>query len=89
MLTLFRRHSRSIIIKLIYVALILSFLVWGIGSYNSKKNLIAVTVNGQSITFDEYRKAMDNLTNYYRETLKDKFNEDILVKLNLKKKALD
>lgn len=89
MLTLLRRHSRSMIIKLIYVALILSFLVWGIGSYNSKKNLIAATVNGQSITFDEYRKTLDNLTNYYKETLKDNFNEDILVKLNLKKKALD
>lgn len=89
MLTLLRRHSRSIIIKLIYVALILSFLVWGIGSYKSKKDLIAVNVNGQPITFDEYRRALDNLTNYYRETLKDKFNEDVLVKLNLRKRALD
>ncbi len=31
MLGLMRRHSRSIIIKLVYVGLILSFLIWGVG----------------------------------------------------------
>ncbi len=89
MLSLMRRHSRSIVIKLIYVGLILSFLVWGIGSYNSRDDFIAVTVNGEGILMNDYRDSFENLVNYYRQTLKDNFNEEMIVALKLKKQALD
>lgn len=89
MLGLMRRHSRSIIIKLLYVALILSFVVWGFSSYQGKDDLIAVRVNSEDILFQDYQRTYDNLVNYYKENLKDAFNDELILKLNLKKQALD
>ena len=89
MLGLMRRHSRSLFIKLIYVGLILSFVIWGIGSYSSRDNLIAVKVNGEGITIQAYQRSFDDLVNYYKETLKDNFNDDMIVAMNLKKVAME
>lgn len=89
MLGLMRRHSRSLFIKLIYVGLILSFVIWGIGSYSSRDNLIAVKVNGEGITIQAYQRSFDDLVNYYKETLKDNFNDEMIVAMNLKKMAID
>ena len=89
MLGLMRRHSRSLFIKLIYVGLILSFVIWGIGSYSSRDNLIAVKVNGEGITIQAYQRSFDDLVNYYKETLKDNFNDDMIAAMNLKKMAMD
>ncbi|MDT8317336.1 MAG: SurA N-terminal domain-containing protein [bacterium] len=89
MLGLMRRHSRSLFIKLIYVGLILSFVIWGIGSYSSRDNLIAVKVNGEGISIQAYQRSFDDLINYYKETLKDNFNDEMIVAMNLKKLAMD
>lgn len=89
MLGLMRRHSRSLFIKLIYVGLILSFVIWGIGSYSSRDNLIALKVNGEGISIQAYQRSFDDLVGYYKETLKDNFNDDMIVALNLKKMAMD
>lgn len=89
MLGLMRRHSRSLFIKLIYVGLILSFVIWGVGSYSSRDNLIAVKVNGEGITIQAYQRSFDDLVNYYKETLKDNFNDDMIAAMNLKKMAMD
>ena len=89
MLGLMRRHSRSLFIKLIYVGLILSFVIWGIGSYSSRDNLIAVKVNGEGITIQAYQRSFDDLINYYKETLKDNFNDEMIASMNLKKLAMD
>ena len=89
MLGLMRRHSRSLFIKLIYVGLILSFVIWGIGSYSSRDNLIAVKVNGEGITIQAYQRSFADLVDYYKETLKDNFNDDMIVAMNLKKVAMD
>ncbi len=89
MLGLMRRHSRSLFIKLIYVGLILSFVIWGIGSYSSRDNLIAVKVNGEGISRQAYQRSYDDLVNYYKETLKDNYNDEILAAMNLRKVALD
>ncbi len=89
MLGLMRRHSRSIVIKLVYVGLILSFVIWGFGSYEGRQRLVAVDVNGESISFQEYQRAYENLLNIYKEQMGDRFNEEMIVQLNLKKQALD
>lgn len=89
MLGLMRRHSRSLFIKLIYVGLILSFVIWGIGSYSSRDNLIAVKVNGEGITIQAYQRSFEDLVNYYKETLKDSFTDDMIVAMNVKKQAME
>jgi peptidyl-prolyl cis-trans isomerase D len=74
---------------LIYVGLILSFVIWGIGSYSSRDNLIAVKVNGEGISIQAYQRSFDDLVGYYKETLKDNFNDDMIVAMNLKKVAME
>jgi len=89
MLGLMRRHSRSIFIKLIYVGLILSFVIWGIGTYQSRDNFIAARVDGEEISMSEYQRAFDNMVRYYKENLKENFKDEMIVALNLKKQAMD
>jgi len=89
MLGLMRRHSRSIFIKLIYVGLILSFVIWGIGSYQSRDTFIAARIDGEEISMSEYQRAFDNMVKYYKENMKDNFKEEMIVALNLKKQAMD
>ena len=89
MLGLMRRHSRSIVIKLLYIGLILSFLIWGFSSYQGSNDRVAVSINGEDIAYQDYLKAYDNTVNYYKEMLKDAYNEELLLKLNLKKQVLD
>lgn len=89
MLGLMRRHSRSIIVKLLYVGLMLSFVLWGFSSYQGSKDRVAVSVNGEDIDYQDYLRAYENTVNYYKEMLKDAFNDELILKLNLKKQALD
>ncbi|MDH3973372.1 MAG: SurA N-terminal domain-containing protein [Deltaproteobacteria bacterium] len=89
MLGLMRRHSRSIFIKLIYVGLILSFVVWGIGTYQSRDSFIAARVDGEEISMSEYQRTFDNMLNSLKENMKENFKEEMIEAFNLKKQAMD
>lgn len=89
MLGLMRRHSRSIFIKLIYVGLILSFVIWGIGTYQSRDSFIAARVDGEEISMSEFQRAFDNMVRYYKDNLKENFKDEMIVSLNLKRQAMD
>lgn len=89
MLGLMRRHSRSILVKLLYIGLILSFVVWGFSSFENRQALVGVTVNGNEISFQDIENRFENLVDYYKENFKDAFNDELVVTLNLKKQALD
>ncbi len=76
---------------ILFVVVILSFIFWGIGPKSGmmEDREILAEVGPYKITALEYWRAYDNISNFYRELYKDKFDEDMRKKLNLKENVLN
>jgi peptidyl-prolyl cis-trans isomerase D len=69
---------------------ILSFLFWGVGDVDkTSSGGIVAEVGKQKITQEEYYRAYDNAFKFYRNLYKEKFDEEMQKKLNLKDSVLD
>lgn len=65
MLETFREHSKGWMAKLILALITVPFALWGIDSYlqGAGSNVAVATVNGKSITVQEYGNAMQDMRN--------------------------
>lgn len=88
MLKVLRKRKRSWIIFLILGAIIMVFVLWGVGNFKVDKASIAASVNGKPITAIAYARAYQKQINYYRSILKDQFNDELLEKMNLKQNTI-
>ena len=88
MLKVLRKRKRSWIIFLILGAIILVFVLWGVGNFKVDKASIAASVNGKPITATAYVRAYQQQINYYRNILKDQFNDEFLERMNLKQNTI-
>jgi hypothetical protein len=88
MLKMMRTNAKYFYI--LFVVVILSFIFWGIGPKGGTDDRdILAEVGPYKITAQEYWRAYDNMSNFYRELYKDKFDEDMRKKLNLKEGVLN
>jgi parvulin-like peptidyl-prolyl isomerase len=88
MLKMMRTNAKYFYI--LFVVVILSFIFWGIGpKYGAEDRDILAEVGPYKITAQEYWRAYDNTFKFYREIYKDKFDEDMQKKLNLKENVLN
>lgn len=78
------------VLKIIMGVIALTFVItmgwWGI---KQPKENVVVTVNGHNIMVPDYRKAYNRAVEYYREVYKDKFDSDMLDKMNVKDKVIE
>src|SRR3989338_8401814 len=88
MLKVLRKKKRSWIIFLILGAIIMVFVLWGVGNFKVDKASIAASVNGKPITATAYVRAYQQQINYYRNILKDQFNDEFLERMNLKQNTI-
>jgi peptidyl-prolyl cis-trans isomerase D len=96
MLDLMRKKKNSIIIKIVFVVIVLSFigtmfLVWGEGrsGMGGGKNGYAAKVDGSRISLDEYQNAYQRMRNMYQQIYGQSLSADMEKMLGLKKVALD
>ncbi len=89
MLRMMREHATSWFIKIILGAIVIVFVLWGVGNYGAQRESRVALVNGQPITVDEYRGAYNNLMERYRQLYGENFNNDMIKMLNLEQQALD
>jgi len=88
MLKMMRKHAKYFYI--LFFIVILSFLFWGIGTVDKTGGRGALAEVGKyKITVEDYWKNYDNVYRFYREIYRDKFDEEMEKKLNLKEKVLD
>ncbi len=88
MLKMMRTNAKYFYI--LFVVVILSFVFWGIGPrYGNEDRSVLAEVGSYKISAQEYWRAYDNISNFYRELYKDKFDEDMRKKLNLKENVLN
>ena len=89
MLSLMRKHAGSWLIKVILGAIVVVFVLWGVGSWTSQRSGRVATVNGDTITIDEYRITYKRLVEQVRQSFGNNANEELIKSLQLEQKALD
>ena len=96
MLSIMRKQKESIIIKIVFVVIVLSFvgtifLVWGKGSdgMGGGKGGFAAKVNGTRISFEDYQSAYQRIRNMYQQIYGQSIPAEMEKMLGLKKVALD
>jgi len=88
MLKMMRHHAKYFYV--LFFIVILSFIFWGVGTVDkTSSGGIVAEVGKYKITQDEYYRAFDNAFKFYRDLYKEKFDEEMQKKLNLKDKILD
>ncbi len=95
MLDIMRKQKESIIIKIVFIIIVLSFigtifLVWGKGSdgVGGSKGY-AAKVNGTKITLEEYQNAYQRIRSMYQQIYGQSIPAEMEKMLGLKKVALD
>lgn len=87
MLKAMREHAKFFYV--LFFIIILSFIFWGVGTVDKSTGVSVAEVGKQKITVEEYWTAYDRAREFYRNLLKDKFNQETEKQLNLKQKVLD
>jgi len=92
MLDFIRKKKESVIVKVVFVVIILSFIgtVFLVSDkVGSGSSDYAAKVNGKKISFDEYRNAYENIRNNYMQLYGQTMPAELEKMLGLKKVALD
>jgi len=95
MLSIMRKKKNSIIIKIVFVIIVLSFvgtifLVWGVGSDGAGGGKgYAAKVNGTLISLEDYQNAYERTRNMYQQIYGQSIPAEMEKMLGLKKVALD
>ena len=88
MLDYLRKRASSWLVTLIIGAIIVVFVLWGIGTFRSPQFQKVAVVNGTPIYVPQYYKAYQHLWRSYQERFGSDFNEDTAKALNLREQAL-
>lgn len=89
MLSLMRKHATSWLIKIILGAIVVVFVLWGVGSWTSQRSGRVATVNGETITIEEYRVTYKRLIEQVRQSFGNNLNDELIKTLQLDKQALN
>lgn len=87
MLKAMRKHARFFYV--LFFIVILSFIFWGVGTIDNSTNVAVAEVEKEKISLEEYWQAYDRVRDFYRETMKEGFTDEVEKRLNLKQKVLD
>ena len=88
MLQTMRHHAKYFYV--LFFIVILSFIFWGVGAVDKTgKGSIVAEVDRLKISGEEYWRAYDRTFGFYKEIYKEKFDEEMQKKLNLKEAVLN
>ena len=89
MLSLMRKHAGSWIIKTLLGAVILAFIPFGYGIYRDRSDIEVASINGESITMEEYQQAYSNIMAQMRQRFGNSLNDEMIQMLQVKRQAID
>ncbi|HSB31944.1 MAG TPA: SurA N-terminal domain-containing protein [Candidatus Sulfobium mesophilum] len=88
MLKAMRHHAKYFYV--LFFIVILSFIFWGVGTVDkSDGSRVVAEVGKYKITGEEYWRTYDRMFNFYRDMYKEKFDQEMQKKLNLKEGVLN
>ena len=86
MLQAMRKHAKYFYV--LFFIIIITFVFWGVGTVDQNGGVeVVAEVGKHKITVEEYWKAYDSTSRFYKEVYKDAFNEKM--QKDLKEKVLD
>ncbi len=93
MLEVFRSRRNSYFVIIIFAVIIVGFVFFGVAPSSKKADdgasQVVAIVNGSEITSGEYSNVYKRQLDYYKDIFKDRWDEDTLVRLNLREKVLE
>lgn len=94
MLGIMRQYKQSIVIKIVFGIIVLSFigtifLVWGKGDKGLTPSSYAVKIDGAKITYEEFQRSYYRLRDIYAQIYGQSLTPEIEKQMGLKKMALD
>ena len=88
MLKMMRHHAKYFYV--LFFIVILSFIFWGVGTVDKSSTAeIVAEVGKYRISAQEYARVYEGMLKFYRDLYKDKFDDEMQKKLNIKEKAID
>ena len=90
MLDFMRSRAKSTWIKGLFLVIALVFVFVGVGSFGDDPQVqILATIDGETITSQEFERAYRNVESNYREIYKERFSPELMQSLNLRQETLD
>jgi peptidyl-prolyl cis-trans isomerase D len=90
MLSLMRKHAGSWLIKVLLGGIAITFIFWGGYQATSRRSGRVASVNGETITAEEYRLAYKRLIEQVQQRFgNNNLNEEMIKSLQLPKQAID
>lgn len=94
MLGIMRKYKQSILIKIVFVVIVLSFigtmfLVWGKGDTNSGPSGFAAKVNGTTISLEEFQNSYYRTRGVYEQIYGRSLSPELEKQMGLKKLTID
>jgi peptidyl-prolyl cis-trans isomerase D len=88
MLQAFRRHAQSPLIQGIVVVIAIVFIFWGFGANLMSNQRSAITVNDESISFEEYQRAYERLHEELAARFGGNLSKEMADSLHLKEQVI-
>jgi peptidyl-prolyl cis-trans isomerase D len=89
MLRSLRENAGSLIIKLLLGAIVVVFVLWGVGTNQADKARRVAMVNGQPVTVEEFGEAYNGMLEELRRSLGSSLNDETLKLLRVREQALN
>ncbi|MGM0451816.1 MAG: SurA N-terminal domain-containing protein [Thermodesulfobacteriota bacterium] len=89
MLESMRKSAGSWMIKVLLMLIVVAFIFMGAGSYLANKSNEVATVNGESISVNQYQRTYQNITANLRQQFGGQLDQKMLEKFNVEKQALN
>jgi peptidyl-prolyl cis-trans isomerase D len=89
MLNWLRKYSKSWFIALVIGAIVVVFILWGVGSFQSSRFQEAAQVNGASISMTAFMRAYQEMIKRYQEEFKGELTEEMIKTMHLKEQTLN
>lgn len=89
MLSLMRKHAGSWLIKVLLGGVAITFISWGGYQMTSQRSGRAATVNGETITAEDYRLTYKRLIQQVQQRFGSSLNEEMIKAMDLPKQAID
>ncbi len=88
-ITMLRRHTKGIIIKVMIGLIAVVFVFWGIYSFRERPGAKIAYVNGDLITGQEYEAVYRDMLNSLQKQYKNYWNDNLIKVFQLRQRALD
>ena len=88
MLKTMRANAGSWIIKFLLLAIVIVFVFWGVGSYNSQRDARLAVVNGETISWEDFNKSYITMIDSLKRQYGDRLDDNMIQMLNIKGQVL-